>query len=49
VTFDSPTVQVVGDKATTNARFSVPGTYTLFVTASDGKLSTRTQVVVTVK
>lgn len=49
VTFDSPTVQVVGDKATTNARFSVPGTYTLFATASDGKLSTRTQVVVTVK
>ena len=49
VTFESPTVQVVGDKATTNARFSVPGTYTLFATATDGKLSTRTQVFVTLK
>jgi len=49
VTFEMPTVEVVGDKATTTARFSVPGTYTLFATASDGKLSTRTQVVVTVK
>jgi hypothetical protein len=49
VTFETPTVQVVGDKATTTARFSAPGTYTLFATASDGKLSTRTQVVVTVK
>jgi hypothetical protein len=49
VTFDAPTVQVIGDKATTNAKFSAPGTYTLFATASDGKLSTRTQVVVTVK
>jgi hypothetical protein len=49
VTFDAPTVQVVGDKATTTAKFNVPGTYTLFATANDGKLSTRTQVVVTVK
>ena len=49
VTFESPTVQVVGDKATTTAQFSMPGTYTLFATANDGKLSTRTQVVVTVK
>lgn len=49
VTFDSTTVPVTGDKATTNARFSAPGTYTLFATASDGKLSTRTQIVVTVK
>jgi hypothetical protein len=49
VSFETPTVPVVGDKATTTARFSVPGTYTLFATASDGKLSARTQVVVTVK
>jgi hypothetical protein len=49
VTFETPTIQVVGDKATTTAKFSAPGTYTLFATASDGKLSTRTQVVVTVK
>jgi hypothetical protein len=49
VTFETPTVPVVGDKATATAKFSVPGTYTLFATASDGKLSTRTQVVVTVK
>ena len=49
VTFEAPTVQVVGDKATTTAKFSMPGTYTLFATASDGRLNTRTQVVVTVK
>ena len=33
----------------TTARFSAPGTYTLLATAGDGKLSTRTQVVVTVQ
>jgi len=49
VTFETPTVQVVGDQAVTTAKFSAPGTYTLFATATDGKLSTRTQVVVTVK
>jgi len=49
VTFETTTVPVTGDQAVTTAKFSVPGTYTLFATASDGKLSTRTQVVVTVK
>jgi hypothetical protein len=49
VTFDTATVQVTDGKAITNARFSMPGTYTLFATAFDGKLSTRKQVVVTVK
>ena len=49
VTFETPTAQVTGDQAVTIAKFTVPGTYTLFATASDGKLSTRTQVVVTVK
>jgi hypothetical protein len=49
VTFDNATTPVVGDKATVTAKFSAPGTYTLFATASDGRLNTRTQVVVTVK
>ena len=49
VTFATPTVQVADGKGITTARFSVPGTYTLYATASDGKLSTRTQVTVTVK
>jgi hypothetical protein len=49
VTFDNTTTPVVGDKATATAKFSAPGTYTLFATASDGKLNVRTQVVVTVK
>jgi hypothetical protein len=50
VTFEKTApVQVVDGKAITTAKFSVPGTYTLFATASDGKLNARTQVVVTVK
>jgi hypothetical protein len=49
VTFETPVVQVADGKATTTARFSAPGTYTLLATAGDGKLSTRTQVVVTVQ
>jgi hypothetical protein len=49
VTFEPPTAQVVGDKATATAKFSVPGTYVLYATASDGRLNTRTQVTVTVK
>ena len=49
VTFETPTVMVADGKAITSAQFSVPGTYTLFATAFDGKLSTRKQVVVTVK
>lgn len=49
VTFETPTIQVTDGAAVTTARFSVPGTYTLFATASDGKLQTRAQVTVTVK
>lgn len=49
VTFETPTVMVADGKAVTTAQFSAPGTYTLFATAFDGKLSTRKQVVVTVK
>jgi len=49
VTFETPVVQVADGKAVTTARFSAPGTYTLFATAGDGKLSTRTQVTVTVQ
>jgi hypothetical protein len=49
VNFEQSTVQVAGDKASTTATFSAPGTYTLFATASDGRLNVRTQVVVTVK
>ena len=49
VTFETPVVQVADGKATTTARFSAPGTYTLLATAGDGKLSTRTQVVVAVQ
>lgn len=49
VTFASSTVQVADGKAVTTALFSVPGTYTLLATANDTRLSTRTQVTVTVK
>lgn len=49
VTFENTVVQVAENKAVTTARFATPGTYTLFATAGDGKLSTRTQVTVTVK
>lgn len=49
VTFEPPTAAVADGKAATTARFSVPGSYTLLVTANDGKLSTRQPIVVTVK
>ncbi len=49
VVFASQTAPVADGAAVTTARFSVPGTYTLFATANDGKLSTRTQLTVTVK
>ena len=49
VTFQAPVVQVTDGKAVTTATFGAPGTYVLFATAGDGKLSTRTQVTVTIK
>ena len=49
MTFEATTVLVAGDTATTTARFSVPGSYTLFATAGDGKLSIQKAVTVTVK
>ena len=49
VTFETNPVRVVGDKTTTTARFAAPGTYTLVALASDGRLSTRKDITVTVK
>jgi hypothetical protein len=49
VTFATNPIAVAGGKAVTTARFSAPGTYTLVAMASDGRLSTRGEVVVTVK
>jgi hypothetical protein len=39
---------VVGGKASITARFAQPGTYVLRATATDGALSTKTDVTVTV-
>jgi hypothetical protein len=49
VTFETNPIAVAGGKAETRARFSAPGTYTLVALANDGRLSTRGEVVVTVK
>jgi hypothetical protein len=49
VTFETNPIAVASGKAVTMARFSAPGTYTLVALANDGRLSTRGQVVVTVK
>jgi len=49
VTFETNPVRVVGDTTTTTVRFAAPGTYTLVAMASDGRLSTRKDVTVTVK
>jgi hypothetical protein len=49
VTFETNPVRVTGDKTSTTARFAAPGTYTLLAVANDGRLSTRQDVVVTVK
>jgi hypothetical protein len=49
VTFEPAAMAVAGGKAETTARFAAPGVYTLIVTATDGKLSTRQSVVVTVQ
>lgn len=49
VTFDINPIPVAKGTAVTTARFAAPGTYTLVATANDGKLSTRSDVVVIVK
>jgi hypothetical protein len=49
VTFESNPIAVASGKAVTTARFTAPGTYTLVAMANDGRLSTRGEVVVTVK
>jgi hypothetical protein len=49
VTFEaSGAIPVTNGTAATTARFAAPGTYTLIATASDGRLSQRTAVTVTV-
>ena len=49
VTFEAAgSIPVVGGTAAAQARFDAPGTYTLVATASDGQLSQRTDVTVTV-
>jgi hypothetical protein len=49
VTFETNPIAVAVGKAVTTARFTAPGMYTLVATANDGSLSTRGEVVVTVK
>lgn len=49
VTFETNPIGVANGKAVTTARFTAPGTYTLVAMANDGSLSTRGEVVVTVK
>jgi hypothetical protein len=49
VTLDKNPIQVAEGNAVTTARFAAPGAYTLVAIANDGKLSTRTDLVVTVK
>ena len=49
MTFETNPIPVSNGKAVTTARFAAPRTYKLVATASDGKLSTRTEVTVAVK
>jgi hypothetical protein len=49
VTFETNPVKVANEKAVTTARFAAPGTYTLIAVANDGRLSTRTELIVTVR
>ncbi|HWW83782.1 MAG TPA: hypothetical protein VNZ26_09285 [Vicinamibacterales bacterium] len=49
VTFETNPIKVANEKAVTTARFAAPGTYTLIAVANDGKLSTRSELTVTVK
>jgi hypothetical protein len=49
VMFETNPIGVASGKAVTAARFTAPGTYTLVAMANDGSLSTRGEVVVTVK
>jgi hypothetical protein len=49
VTFEPPgPVPVASGMASTQARFTVPGTYMLVVTANDGQLSQRKDLTITV-
>jgi hypothetical protein len=47
--FETNPIGVASGKAVTTARFAAPGTYTLVAMANDGSLSTRSEVIVTVK
>jgi hypothetical protein len=49
VTFENNPIAVASGKAVTTARFTAPGMYTLVAMASDGRLSTRGELIVTVK
>jgi hypothetical protein len=50
VTFDTNPIPIANGKAKlTPARFSVPGSYTLIAMANDGRLSTKSEVIITVK
>jgi hypothetical protein len=48
IAFGAATQEVLGGKATTQATFSAPGDYMVSITASDGRMSRRTQIKVTV-
>jgi hypothetical protein len=48
VTFQTNPIPVADGKAVTTVQFAAPGTYTLIATANDGKLSTKTEITVTV-
>jgi hypothetical protein len=49
VTFETNPIRVQNGKAVTTARFAAPGTYVLVAMANDGRLTTKTDVSVTVK
>ena len=49
VTFETNPIRVTGAEATTTARFAAPGTYMLVAIASDGRLTARKDVTVTVR
>jgi len=49
VTFETNPVRVVSEKVATTARFASPGTYTLVAVATDGRLSARQDITITVK
>jgi hypothetical protein len=49
VTFEANPIRVAGTSAVTTARFAAPGSYQLIAVASDGRLTARKDVTVTVK